>query len=337
MKSKTCLCTGILALLISAQAPSQEQKVSDEAEQARKSGEQFLAAGKVEQALKAFKEADKRSKGSCAPCLLGMAAAYARSGDPKSALENADKAVKVAADDMNRAQAHNLRGHALMALAAEQPKKLQESEAAFRQASQLQPNNANFHLSLGVALAKLLRDEEAVKEFNTASGLAVDSSEIRDLASDFAANPRRAREPFAPDFQVNTLSGQKISLRDFAGKVVVLDFWATWCPPCRAAVPDIKDMIKKYGAEQLVVLSLSWDDDEKAWRDYIDKHQMNWLHARDLDSEISKRLGVRAVPTYLVIDGDGFIKERIVGTDPRQSIAYRLREKLRAMPQLAKK
>jgi thiol-disulfide isomerase/thioredoxin len=336
MKSQAWLCAGILAVLMSPYALSQEQKTA-EVEQARKSGEQFLAAGKVEQALRAFKEADKRSKGTCVACLLGLAMAYAKAGDAKATLENADKAVRIAADDSNRAQAHSMRGHALIALAAEQPKRLQDAEAAFRQASQLQPDNANFHLSLGVALAKLLRDEEAVKEFNSASRLASDGSEVRELATSFATNPRRAREPFAPDFQVSTLTGEKISLRSFAGKVVVIDFWATWCPPCRAAVPDIKDMIKKYGAEHLVVISLSWDQDEKAWRDYIAKHEMNWLHARDLDSEISTRLGVRAVPTYLVIDGDGFIKERIVGTNPQQSIAYRLREKLQAMPQLAKK
>jgi cytochrome c biogenesis protein CcmG/thiol:disulfide interchange protein DsbE len=224
-----------------------------------------------------------------------------------------------------------------MAIATEQPKKLPEAEAAFRQASQLQRDNANFHFSLGVALAKLLRDDEAVKEFNIAISLAPDSSEVRNLAGTFATNPRRAREPFLPSFELSTLGGETISLKDFAGKIVVLDFWATWCPSCRTAVPEIKDLIKRYGNEQLVVISISWDQNEKAWRQYISDHEMNWLHARDLESALSRKLGVYAVPTYLVIDGDGFIKERIVGTNPRQSIAYRLRERLHAMPQLAKK
>ena len=329
------LCAQVITLLILATV-ARAQASPDPADDLLRKARESASAGKFEEALKAYKDANKRSNGNCSPCYLGMAMMAAKLGDAKTALESADKALKVATDDPNRALAHNMRGHALIALAAEQPKKLSEAESAFRQAVQLQPANASYHVNLGVALAKLMRDEDAVAEFKRAVELAP-QGEAADIAQSFAQNPRRAREPVAPNFQIESLNGGKIALHDFAGKVVVLDFWATWCAPCRASVPDIKDLIKKYGTERLAVISISWDQDEKAWRDYIAKHEMGWTHGRDPDSDLSHKLGVRAVPTYLVIDGDGFIKERIVGTNAQQSLAYRLREKLQSMPQLAKK
>jgi thiol-disulfide isomerase/thioredoxin len=333
MKLRCCWTVAIMLLTFSVMAAAQ---APDPAGETLKHAAHLVAAGKYDDALKAYKDANKRKKGNCAPCYLGMAVAFTKLGDAKSALESSEKALKVASDDLARAQGHSFRGDALMALAGGQKNKLTEAENEFRQALQLEPDNPAFHLKLGIALAKQMRDAEAVAEFKESSTLEL-HGEVADLARALAVNPRRAREPFAPDFRIQTLNGETVSLSSFAGKVVVLDFWATWCPPCRAAIPDVKDLIKKYGSDQLVIISLSWDEDEKTWRDFIAKHQMNWIHARDSESQISNTLGVRSVPTYLVIDGDGFIKERIVGTNPQQSLAYRLREKLQSMPQLAKK
>ena len=329
------VCAQLITLLVLAVVASAQSR-PDPADDLLRKAREFAEAGKFEEALKAYKDANKRSNGNCSACYLGMAMTAAKIGDAKAALESSDKALKVSTDDPSRALGHNMRGHALLALAAEQPKKLSEAESAFRQAVQLQPANASYHVNLGVALAKLMRDEDAVAEFKRALQLAP-QGDAAEMAQSFVQNPRRAREPVAPDFQIESVNGGKIALHDFAGKVVVLDFWATWCAPCRASVPDIKDLIKKYGNERLVVISISWDQDEKAWRDFIAKHEMGWTHARDPESDLSHKLGVRAVPTYLVIDGDGFIKERIVGTNAQQSLAYRLREKLQSMPQLAKK
>jgi thiol-disulfide isomerase/thioredoxin len=119
-----------------------------------------------------------------------------------------------------------------------------------------------------------------------------------------------------------------------AGKIVVLDFWATWCPSCRESVGELKELTRKYRSDKVVVISISANEDEAAWRDFIAKKKMEWAQYRDADSKVRKSFGIHAFPTYLVIDGDGIIKQRIVGMDPRESVVYRLKSTLAAMPQL---
>src|SRR5207248_2975337 len=104
-----------------------------------------------------------------------------------------------------------------------------------------------------------------------------------DYARKLIENPKRARGAYAPDFQVVTQTGDSLSSQSLAGKIVVLDFWATWCPPCRASLPELKELTKKYSSSNVVLLSLSADDNEIAWRDFISKKQMNWPQYWDKD------------------------------------------------------
>jgi peroxiredoxin len=150
------------------------------------------------------------------------------------------------------------------------------------------------------------------------------------------ADPRRGRESFAPDFKVKTLTGEQVSLQQFAGKVLVMDFWATWCPPCRASVGELKDLTKKYPADKLVLISVSADKDDGAWRDFIEKKHMSWLQYRDSDHQLVDAFGINGFPTYLVIDGEGIVRTRISGLNPQESVVHRLRATLEQMPQLSK-
>jgi tetratricopeptide (TPR) repeat protein len=92
--------------------------------------------------------------------------------------------------------------------------------------------------------------------------------------------------------------------------------------------------LAEQASDKVVVISISADEDEAAWRDFIAKKKMEWAQYRDADSKVRKSFGIHAFPTYLVIDGDGIIKQRIVGMDPRESVVYRLKSTLAAMPQL---
>ncbi len=145
------------------------------------------------------------------------------------------------------------------------------------------------------------------------------------------ANPRRAGDELAPNFQVQTLQGESVSLSDLNGKLVVLDFWATWCPPCVASVPELKELTKKYPSDQLVLISMSADTNGEQWRDFIAKRGMDWRQYWDRDGRVRKAFGVDAFPTYLVIDQQGFIRERIVGLNPQETVVSRLRDALRVM------
>ena len=130
------------------------------------------------------------------------------------------------------------------------------------------------------------------------------------------------------------MQGQQLSLQQLAGRVLVMDFWATWCPPCRESVPELKELTRKYPTEKLVLISVSADKDENAWRDFVAKKKMDWAQYRDSDHKILEAFGIHGFPTYLVIDGDGVIKERITGLNPQETVVHRLKATLGQMPQL---
>jgi thiol:disulfide interchange protein len=83
-----------------------------------------------------------------------------------------------------------------------------------------------------------------------------------------------------------------------------------------------------------VVVSVSADEDDHAWRDFVDHKKMDWMQYRDNDHKILSAFEIHAFPTYLVITGDGVIKRRIVGMNPQQTIVHRLKETLESMPEL---
>jgi tetratricopeptide (TPR) repeat protein len=157
-----------------------------------------------------------------------------------------------------------LKGHALLGQIVLDPHKLPQAQEEYRTAVQLDPSVASFHLSLGLALLKDSHDDEGIKELQTFLTLAPNDPEAG-LAKEWIAEPGRARGTVAPDFHLATAQGEDISLASLKGKIAVFDFWATWCPPCRAALPDLKDLVKRYPPDRFVLISVSVDKDANAW------------------------------------------------------------------------
>jgi thiol-disulfide isomerase/thioredoxin len=309
--------------------PSEDPAFKERFEQ----GKLALKAGKYKDAIDALKKANKLQHNSCAECYLMLAAAYCESGDPSQCEQSCDKAVATAKDDDLRARAHNIKGHALFLEAARDNKKMRAAESEYRAAVQLEPKIAVFHLNLAKVLLRESNDDEAKQELGACLALHPDDQLARQ-AQLMLADPRRGREEFAPEFEVNTMQGQRVSLKQLAGRVVVLDFWATWCPPCRESVPELKDLAKKYPTEKLMLISVSADDDENAWREFVANKKMDWAQYRDADQRIRTAFGIHAFPTYLVIDGEGIIKQRITGLNPQETVVHRLKATLGQMPQL---
>jgi thiol-disulfide isomerase/thioredoxin/Flp pilus assembly protein TadD len=126
----------------------------------------------------------------------------------------------------------------------------------------------------------------------------------------------------APDFHLTTLDGKSVSLADFRGKTVVLNDWATWCPPCREETPDLIAAAKKLGAKHDVVF-LGIDSTEAApiVRAFLASKPMPYAQAIDGDKAFSKAYDVSAFPTTFVISGDGVLRARYVGNISPQVLA----------------
>jgi thiol-disulfide isomerase/thioredoxin len=122
----------------------------------------------------------------------------------------------------------------------------------------------------------------------------------------------------APDF-----SGQGGGLSS-GGKVTILDFWATWCGPCRHALPGLKQLQAMYGSDQVEVVSISEDEDEAAWSSFVSQNGMNWTQKLDSNHQIIRQYGASALPTYVLIGRDGAVIQQYVGDDPGQPIVERM-------------
>ena len=254
-------------------------------------------------------------------------------GKFEDAMKSCDRAVSVAGNEQLKAAVHSMKGTVLLSLAKLDTRNLKDAEAEYRVAAELDKTEPVFHLNLATALLREANDNEAKAELNQCLSLHPTES-VAEQANRLIADPRLGRANLAPDFRLTTLQGRDISLKDLRGDIVVLDFWATWCPPCRDSVSELKELTRKYANAKIIVISISGDEDEQAWRNFVATKRMDWPQYRDSNGALMHAFAVRAFPTYMVIDGDGVIKERIVGANPQETIVHRLRATLQSIPQL---
>lgn len=119
--------------------------------------------------------------------------------------------------------------------------------------------------------------------------------------------------PVAPNFSLTDLSGQKLELANYKGKVVLLDFWATWCGPCRVEIPGFVELQSKYRDKGFVVIGISMDDGPEPVRDFYRAYKMNYPVALGDDRLGGLYGGILGLPTSFVIGRDGRIYAKHVG------------------------
>ena len=125
------------------------------------------------------------------------------------------------------------------------------------------------------------------------------------------SRPPRIGTP-APDFTVQD-SDRKVSLDEFRGKVVVLNFWATWCPPCIEEMPSLVEMQQKMKAKGVEVFAVSVDADQSAYQDFLKAHKVNLLTVRDPDQKSNNLYGTFKFPETYIIDRQGVLRRKFIG------------------------
>jgi len=129
----------------------------------------------------------------------------------------------------------------------------------------------------------------------------------------FAAEVKPAAK-VAPSFTLtNVKTGKPVSLTDFKGKVVVIDFWATWCIPCRKAMKFYEKLYREKHKEGLVVLAISIDQREKKLTNFLKKRPVSFPILHDPEKTLMKKYGVFKIPTTFIIDRNGRIQNKYVG------------------------
>lgn len=130
----------------------------------------------------------------------------------------------------------------------------------------------------------------------------------------------------APDFTLSGIDGTQISLSDFEGKTVLLTFWASWCPTCRAENEHLKEIYPDYKNEEFEILAVSLDRSKTNWEKAVEKDGITWPQVSDLkgvDSPVATKYGVYSTPTTFLIDSSGVI----IGKDLRgEELELRIRE-----------
>jgi cytochrome c biogenesis protein CcmG, thiol:disulfide interchange protein DsbE len=117
----------------------------------------------------------------------------------------------------------------------------------------------------------------------------------------------------APNFTIRQESGNVVALADFRGKIVVLNFWASWCAPCVEELPSLNRLADRYKGKDLVVLGVSLDEDADAYKDFLSKNQIKFLTLRNPARAVSEQYGTYKLPETYVVSRQGRLLKKYIG------------------------
>ena len=143
-------------------------------------------------------------------------------------------------------------------------------------------------------------------------------------ASPTGPAPRLERE--APDFSLRTLDGKEVQLSDFRGRPVWINFWATWCPPCRAETPDIQEVYENHESDGLVVLAISIGESPSTVSDYVKRTGTTFTTGVDQTTSIAAQYRIVGIPTHFFIDREGVIREWRIGSMSKKTMENKVKE-----------
>ena len=135
----------------------------------------------------------------------------------------------------------------------------------------------------------------------------------------------------APSFHLKNLEGKEVRLEDYAGKVILLDFWASWCPPCRDEVPDLIRVYNEYQRKGFVILGVAAGDDPSAVREFVKKKGVPYPILFGDETIFEAYRGIYFLPTAFLIDRKGRVREKLVGPKEPEALERKILPLLEAL------
>ncbi|MEZ2444899.1 redoxin domain-containing protein [Chitinophaga sp. RCC_12] len=198
-------------------------------------------------------------------------------------------------------------------LAALEPKmkRMQEERDSLTKQWILQHPKSGISASLLSHLNDVPLDEKE-SIFNKLSAAAKENGPAKRLAHSIRVNKLTGIGSMAPDFTQNDTLGKPVSLKDFRGKYVLIDFWASWCHPCREENPNVVAAFQKYSSKNFTVLGISLDQPtgKEKWLNAIHQDNLTWTHVSDLkfwNNAIAQQYDIRSIPANFLVDPSGKI------------------------------
>jgi thiol-disulfide isomerase/thioredoxin len=295
-------------------------------EQFQKLGEEFQKAKTPEEKAKIREKALKEVAGETAKKMLGLAGEYPKDPVARKAL------VWVCLQGSRTDQVPEAVGRLLkdypkadeLGQVCEAVSGRPDGDALVRDIRS-HTTNPSVKVQAGVAIAEAMREKN--DEASTAEAERL-LEEVVAQAKETSAPDRAVKQAedalkdvkkfgigkVAPPAESKDIEDKDVKLADLKGKVVVLDFWATWCGPCRSMIPHERDMVKKLDGKKFALVSVSADDEVKTLKDFLEKESMPWTHwFAGKGGDVLKEWKVQAFPTIYVIDAKGVIRAKYVG------------------------
>jgi thiol-disulfide isomerase/thioredoxin/Tfp pilus assembly protein PilF len=303
------LTAALLAIAATAQEPFHNPafETDDEFGKTLTHARVLMREGKLDDAIIEFNRAAKLKNDQCVECFAFIGQADLQMNKYKDAAAAFRRGAELTSP--RQAELYNYAGVALYW--ADDKSLLDEAAAMFKRAIEL--GNGKYvqsYYNLGYALIKTGKTDEGVAALKTYLEKSPDPPEAEAVKA-VIANPKIVTERLALPFTVNAASGEELSLDKLKGKVVLLDFWATWCGPCRAEMPAVKRIWQTYQKENFVMIGVSLDENRKAFEQYIRAEGLAWPQIYDdkaNGNSVARLYSVHSIPMTFLIDQQGIIR-----------------------------